>query len=49
MKKVDWEDSDLYEAYMESKNLRQPIEQVLQRFASLKSVNATKMYTDVEL
>ena len=46
---VDWEDSDLFEAWRESKELRQPIETVLQRFASLKTVTADKMYTDVEL
>ena len=49
LKNVDWEDSDLFEAYKESKELRQPIETALQRFASLKTVTADKMFTDVEL
>lgn len=29
LKKVDWEDSDLFEAFQESKELRRPIESVL--------------------
>ena len=34
---------------MESRELRKPIESVLQRYASLKTAAADKMYTDVEL
>lgn len=49
LKNTDWEDSDLFEAYQESKQLRKPIEKVLQRYAGLKTVVADKMYTDVEL
>ena len=49
MRRVDWQDSDLYEAYIESREMREPIAQALQRFASLKTVHAVKMYTDVEL
>ena len=49
MKKVDWEDSDLFEAFRESKELRRPIESVLQSYASLKTIAADKMYSDVEL
>ena len=49
LKLVDWEDSDLYDAFVESRELRKPIESVLQRYASLKTAAADKMYTDVEL
>ena len=49
MKKMDWSDSDLYDAYRESKTFRKPIEQVLKKFAALRTVNGDKMYTDVEL
>ncbi len=33
LKNMDWEDSDLFDAYKESKETRKPIEQALQRFA----------------
>jgi len=49
LKNVDWEDSELFEAFKESKEMRKPIESVLQKFAALKTVTAQKMYTDVEL
>lgn len=49
LKNVDWQDSDLYEAYKESKETRTPIEKVLQRFATLTCITGDKMFTDVEL
>ena len=49
LKNVDWEHSDLNDAYKESKIFRKPIEQVLQRFAQIKHESAHKLYTDVEL
>ena len=38
LKNTDWEDSDLYEAYKESKESKKPIEVTLQKFAQLKSL-----------
>lgn len=49
MRNVDWEDSDLFEAFKESRATKQPIERVLQQFATLQTATAEKMYTDVEL
>ena len=49
LKNTDWEDSDLYEAYKESREMKKPLESVLQRYAQLKTVTGDKMYTDVEL
>ena len=49
LKNTDWEDSDLYDAFLESRKNKKPIEVVLQRYAALKTVTADKMYTDVEL
>jgi hypothetical protein len=40
LKNVDWEDSELFEAFKESKENRKPIESVLQKFAALKTVTA---------
>jgi len=49
MKTMDWSDSDLFDVYTESRKLRKPIEQVLKRYATLRTVNGDKIYTDVEL
>mmetsp|Transcript_12054 Transcript_12054/g.15390 ORF Transcript_12054/g.15390 Transcript_12054/m.15390 type:complete len:149 (-) Transcript_12054:553-999(-) len=46
---MDWCDSDLFDAYRESKLSKKPVQQILQRFAALRTLNGDKMYTDVEL
>jgi len=48
MKKMDWGDSDLYDAFRESRATRKPIEQILHKYAAMKTPNGDKMYTDVE-
>ena len=49
MKMMDWADSDLYDAYKESRSERKPIEQLLHKYAAMRVPNGDKMYTDVEL
>ena len=49
MKRMDWRDSDLYDAFKESRESRKPIEQVLKSYAAMRTINGDLMYTDVEL
>lgn len=37
MKKMDWGDSDIYDAFRESKATRKPIEQVLHKYAAMRT------------
>lgn len=49
MKLVDWGECDLYDAYAESRTSRKPFEQILFKYAAMRTPNGDLMYNDVEL